>query len=118
MKIFMVLGGEKTKPIQSQTNPISVSPQTCSGGFERNLKKQNQSRPSAGNPKFEFRNPKRVEWKLFEKTKPKPAFGQKSEARNTKSETSRMEPIYWRLVFYDGDLFWFVPVGFSATICF
>jgi len=27
MKIFAVLGGEKTNPIQSQTNPIIFSPQ-------------------------------------------------------------------------------------------
>jgi len=27
MMIFAVLGGEKTKPIQSQTNPILFSPQ-------------------------------------------------------------------------------------------
>jgi hypothetical protein len=53
---------------------------------KRNLKKQVQNRPLAGNPKHEFRNPttpvvwpdvccpvsvgKRVEWMLFEKTKP------------------------------------------------
>jgi len=28
---------------------------------KRNLKKQSQNRPLAGNPKFEFRNPKRAE---------------------------------------------------------
>jgi len=38
MMILGVLGGEKTNPIQSQTNPIRVSPQTCAGG----LKKQSQ----------------------------------------------------------------------------
>jgi len=27
MRIFVVLGGEKTNPIQSQTNPIIFSPQ-------------------------------------------------------------------------------------------
>jgi len=27
-------------------------------------------RASPGNPKFEFRNPKRAEWVLFEKTNP------------------------------------------------
>ena len=64
MKIFAVLGGEKTKPIQSQTKPIRVSPQIYLG-----VEKQNQSRPLAGNPKHEVRNPKRVEM-LFEKTKP------------------------------------------------
>ena len=57
--ILAVLDGEKTNPIQSQTNPIRVSPQTCSGGCKnkanlfrieycvmriakRNLKKQTQ----------------------------------------------------------------------------
>jgi len=44
MKIFMVLDGEKTKPIQSQTKPI------C--------------RPSAGNPKHETLNPKQEEREL------------------------------------------------------
>jgi len=34
------------------------------------LKKQNQNRPSAGNPKLEALNPKRFEWVLFEKTNP------------------------------------------------
>jgi hypothetical protein len=31
------------------------------GDFHYYLKKQSQSRPLAGNPKLEFRNPKRVE---------------------------------------------------------
>jgi len=31
MEISMGRGGEKTKPIQSQTNPISFSPQHCCG---------------------------------------------------------------------------------------
>jgi len=32
----------KNKAKQSQTKPISVSPQTCSGGLKTNLKKQSQ----------------------------------------------------------------------------
>jgi len=51
MVIFAVLGGEKTKPIQSQSR---LAP-----------------RPALG----------------VEKTKPKPAFGRKYEARSSKSET-------------------------------
>ena len=39
--IFAVLGGEKTKPIQSQTKPILVSPQIF-WGLKNNLKKQSQ----------------------------------------------------------------------------
>jgi len=31
MEILMGRGGEKTNPIQSQTNPLSVSPQHCWG---------------------------------------------------------------------------------------
>jgi len=31
MNIFVVLGGEKTKPIQSQTKPILFSPQIYLG---------------------------------------------------------------------------------------
>ena len=46
---------------------MRVNPEFLQSGY---LNKQNQSQPLAGNPKFEFRNPKRVEWELFEKTKP------------------------------------------------
>jgi len=46
MKIFVVLDGEKTKPIQSQTKPISISPQTCAGGWKPKLKKQTQFVPA------------------------------------------------------------------------
>jgi len=45
MEIFVIFGGfghEKTKPIQSQTKPISLSPQTCAGGLKGDLKKQSQ----------------------------------------------------------------------------
>ena len=42
--IFAVLGGEKTKPIQSQTKPILVSPQIFWGLKGCELKKQSQFR--------------------------------------------------------------------------
>jgi len=32
--ILAILDGEKTKPIQTQTKPIRVSPQTCAGGWK------------------------------------------------------------------------------------
>jgi len=71
MMIFAISAGEKTNPIQSQTKPI------C--------------RLSAGNPKHEALNPKRVEWMLFEKTKPKPAVSRKHEILISKSETRRTD---------------------------
>jgi len=40
MRIFVLLGGEKTKPIQSQTKPISVSPQML-WGLKRLFEKTN-----------------------------------------------------------------------------
>jgi len=56
----------ENKPNQSQSK---LAPSTA-GGYCWGLKKQNQCRPSAGNPKSEYLNPKQVEWMLFEKTKP------------------------------------------------
>ena len=74
MKIFAISSGEKTKPIQSQFQlaprpalgvekdfeKTSLSLQLCSGQALSEVE-WNQSRPSAGNPKHEVRNPKRVE---------------------------------------------------------
>jgi len=45
MKIFTVSGGEKTKPIQSQTKPILVRPQIF-WGLKGYLKKQSQFVPA------------------------------------------------------------------------
>jgi len=42
MKNYAVLCGEKTKPIQSQTNPILFSPQIYLGVEKPYLKKQSQ----------------------------------------------------------------------------
>ena len=47
MKIFAILGGEKTKPIQSQSKPIR----------QEEIDGQVLWRPSAGNPKHEALNP-------------------------------------------------------------
>ena len=63
-----------SKPIQSQfkANLLAFSVLRSADSVKmrkRNLKKENQSRPLAGNPKHEVRNPKGVV-KQFEKTKP------------------------------------------------
>ncbi len=70
MKNFMLWDGEKTNPIQSQTKPNSFSPQILWGLKNLFEKTKPICHPSAGNPKFEFRNPKQAEWVPFEKTKP------------------------------------------------
>jgi len=70
MEILMGREGEKTKPIQSQFKPNSVSPQTCSGGWKNKAKTGLWPEIYAlgiRSTKHEIR--KRVE-RLFEKTKP------------------------------------------------
>ena len=60
MEIYVILGGfrrQKTNPIQTQTNPISVSPQHC-WGLKGYLKKQSQYAglwPGILNTKLEIR---------------------------------------------------------------
>jgi len=52
MKIFRLLAGDKTKPIQSQYYGSGFKVQSSAVKAKRiYLKKQNQSRPLAGNPK-------------------------------------------------------------------